>query len=158
MKCRVFSTRPVEADHAFNTIQYLNTDLDINSPADLTPLAAAFEKRRIDSLHVTQLDDGSWFATFETKKQHLEPERNIAAMLTVIESLTKPLRAVWDSCTRREFNIGYDCGDEPWEFNQGLSSELLGRLAAVGGSLRITLYPDREPVEAKGSLPTAALD
>ena len=32
----------------------------------------------------------------------------------------------------------------PWAFNQGLSSGLLGRVAAVGASLRITLYPSRE--------------
>ena len=47
-------------------------------------------------------------------------------------------------CTTREFNLGYDCGAEPWAFNQGLSSELLGRIAAVGASLRLTIYPDRE--------------
>ncbi len=45
---------------------------------------------------------------------------------------------------RREFNIGYDCGAEPWAFNQGLSAHLLGRMATAGASLRVTIYPDRE--------------
>ncbi len=126
-------------------IGYLNTDLDLTSAADLTALAAALESGGVPPLHVTRDDDGLWYATFETQEQHTEPGPNIAAMLAVVETLSPSLRAAGTGCTRREFNIGYDCGEEPWAFNQGLSAELLGRMAAAGASLRITLYPDREP-------------
>jgi hypothetical protein len=73
-----------------------------------------------------------------------EPEQNIAALVTIAESLGETDRSVWQRCSLREFNIGYNCGVEPWAFNQGLSCDLLGRMAAVSASLRITLYPDRE--------------
>jgi hypothetical protein len=126
-------------------ISYLNTDLDLTSAEDLTELAAAFEAAGVFPLHVTRGEDGRWYACFETVEQHTEPETNIAAMLGVVESLAPPQRPVWAGCSRREFNIGYDCGLEPWAFNQGLSAELLGRMAAAGASLRITLYPNREP-------------
>jgi hypothetical protein len=126
-------------------ICYLNTDLDLTSSEDLTGLAAAFDTAGVSPLHVTHGEDGLWYATFETDEQHDQPEPNIAAMVLVAETLQEPLRSVWSGCTRSEFNIGYDCGAEPWAFNQGLSSSLLGRIAAVGASLRITLYPDREP-------------
>lgn len=126
-----------------NTIHYLNTDLDFTCADDLTGLSNAFEARGTFPLHVTKVDDGQWRATFETNAQHDEPESNIAEMLANVESLVEPLRSVWDRCTRKEFNIGYDCGAEPWEFNQGLSTVLLGRIAAARASLRITLYPDR---------------
>jgi len=76
-------------------------------------------------------------------------------MMVVIESLGEPLRTVWSGYSRREFNIGYDCGSKPWAFNQGLSSQLLGRMAAVGASLRITLYP---PAREKSAEPGAAAD
>jgi hypothetical protein len=125
-------------------ITYLNTDLDLTSASDLTAIAAAFEDAGVFSLHVTQVEDGLWYACFETEEQHNEPEPNIAAMLSVIESLAPPLQSVWAGCSRREFNIGYDCGPEPWAFNQGLTAALLGRMAAAGASLRVTLYPDRE--------------
>lgn len=128
-----------------NTICYLNTDLDLTSAEDLTALAAGFEAAAMPPLHVAQGTDGLWLATFETDTQFTEPEPNIAAMLAIVEALAPPLRSVWNGCTRREFNLGYDCGTEPWAFNQGLSAELLGRMAAVGASLRVTLYPDREP-------------
>jgi hypothetical protein len=128
-----------------NTISYLNTDLDLTSAEDLTALAAAFEGGGVPPLHVTHGADALWYATFETSAQFAEPEPNIAAMLAIVESLARPLRSMWDGCTRREFNIGYDCGDEPWAFNQGLSPDLLGRMAAAGASLRVTPYPDRDP-------------
>lgn len=122
-------------------IRYLNTDLDLTSADDLTALAVAFEAQGVPPLHVTRGQDGLWYATFETGEQHEEPEPNITAMMAVVESLAEPRQADWAGCTRREFNIGYDCGGEPWPFDQGLSSRLLGRVAASGASLRITLYP-----------------
>ena len=135
-----------------NTICYLNTDLDLVCSDDLTELANAFDAAGSPPLHVTKGDDGKWYASFETDEQHAEPAENISQMLSIIESLTDPLRSLWTRCTVREFNLGYDCGDEPWAFNQSLSADLLGRLAAIGASLRITLYPDREGDAEKDSV------
>jgi len=125
-------------------IQYLNTDLDVTSAGDLAALTAAFETKGMYALHVTRSEDGQWWATFETNEHYEEPEKNIAVMLDAVESLDAALLTVWQGCTRREFNIGYDCGDEPWAFNQSLSSQLLGRMASAGSLLRVTIYPDRE--------------
>lgn len=84
-------------------------------------------------------------AGFETVEQHPEPEANIAAMLTVLESLEPERLDDWASCTRREFNIGYECGQRPWAFNQALTADLLDRISTAGVSLRITLYPNCPP-------------
>ena len=129
-------------------ICYLNTDLDLTAPRDLTPLAAALKIHGVRALHVTAGDDGLWYAIFETDEQFQEPEPNIAAMLTAIESLSESALDDWRSCTCREFNIGYDCGSEPWAFNQGLSADTLRRTAAAATSLRITLYPPTAGEEA----------
>jgi hypothetical protein len=125
-------------------IHYLNSDLDVWSADDLTALAAAFETKGMYALHVTHGEDGQWWATFETSNSYEEPEQTIAMMLDAVESLDPALLTVWQRCTRREIDIGYDCGDEPWAFNQALSSQLLGRMASAGLLLRITIYPDRE--------------
>ena len=140
------------------SITYLNTDLDLVSANDLTALGAAFKAAGVRPLHVTPVDDKGWYACFETDEQHTEPEPNIAAMLAVVESLSPPLRSAWAGCSKREFNIGYDCGLEPWSFNQGLSAELLGRMAAAGACLRVTLYPDRDPGRPGQSCPQAGED
>jgi hypothetical protein len=137
--------------------RYLNTDLDLTSADDLTALAAAFEVRGFALMRpVTQLNDGQWFCGFSMGGMwYDEPEPNIAAMLTVIEALDPPLRSAWLACSLRMFDIGYNCGQEPFGFNQGLSTEILGRMAAAGASLRVTLYPDREIRSAE---PDAAAD
>jgi hypothetical protein len=127
------------------TTRYRNTDLVLTSSDDLTALAAVLESRGLFPLFVTRGEDSLWFASFETQEEFAEPEPNIAAMVAVAESLGEAHRTVWLGCTRREFNIGYDCGAEPLAFNQGLSCGLLNRIAAIGASLRFTLYPDREP-------------
>ena len=60
-----------------------------------------------------------------------EPESNIARLLDAIDSLTDAARAILQRCSTREFNVGYDCGDQPWAFNQGLSNDTLRRMAAL---------------------------
>ena len=124
-------------------IEYLNTDLDLASERDLAELAAALERGGVRPLSVVRGDDGNWYAMLETDETFADPEANIGAMLSVVERLSPELRKAWDGCTRREFNAGYDCGQEPWAFNQGLSTELLGRMAAAGATFRVTIYPER---------------
>jgi hypothetical protein len=138
---------------------YVNTDLDLMSADDLTALAAAFEVRGLMPTRVMRLDHGQWHARFSGSSTadgpYDEPELTIAAMLAVIEALDPPLRSAWAGCSQRELDIGYDCGQEPFYFHQGLSAGILVRLVAAGASLRVTLYADRdirpaEPV-ARGS-------
>ncbi len=121
---------------------YLNTDLDLVAPHDLASLADALAHRGLFTFHVLQhKGQSSWSARFETEKPFREPDQNIAAMLTAIEALDGPSRNLWESCTIREFNIGYDCGDKPWAFNQQISAATLSRIAAAGAAIVITLYP-----------------
>jgi hypothetical protein len=123
-------------------IRYLNTDLDLTSAVDLTGLTSALEALGVRPLHVTQSEDGLWRSILETATQYLEPALNIAAIVAAIELLDEANRAAWLGCTQRDFNVGYDCGALPLSINLGISPELLGRVAAIGGSLQITLYPD----------------
>jgi hypothetical protein len=121
--------------------RYLNTDLDLVAEQSLEAFATALNSRGVFSLYVDQRDDGRWYGTLETEKQFPDPELNIAALLAALETLDPHFREHWSACTSREFNIGYECGNEPWAFNQGLTAATLGRIAALGISLRITLYP-----------------
>ncbi len=127
------------------TIQYLNTDLDLCCPNDLRSLNEYFENCDLHSLHCEQSNNSHWTACFESDHDYFEPEQHIAAMLESIESAPPPVKHIWDLCTLREFNIGYDSGDKPWAFNQGLTNQTLNRLAGVGASLRITIYPPYPP-------------
>src|SRR5262249_3755321 len=116
-----------------NEIRYCNTDLELQSPVDLRPLQCVFEAAGMTGYPSVQGRGGLWFANLSMGHAD-EPEESISQILPVIESLPDKLRKIWDACTLCEFNIGYDCVDEPWAFNQGLSSGVLGRIAAVGAA------------------------
>jgi hypothetical protein len=134
-------------------ISYLNTDLDVTAPCDLSPLVVALAARGVGALHVTQSDDGAWYSILSAEPIGIattEPEPTLLAMLDAIEALKGEAKQIWSECSIREFNIGYDCGDEPWAFNNGLSNATLQRIAATGASLRITIYP---PVDESKACP-----
>lgn len=132
-------------------IKYLNTDLDLKSADDLHSLVAALETRGLCGLHVTLGEDQHWDSILECEEQHAEPEASIQTMLDAVEALSEGERQSWDRCLLREFNVGYDCGAEPWAFNQGLSNSTLARMAAVGSTFRLTLYPPVRQVTASTS-------
>lgn len=126
-------------------IRYLNTDLELRSRCDLSPLEATLEERGLFSLGVRRRGkNGLWWASFEANF-YRNPERSISMLLDVMESLAGAALVLWRSCTFREFNVGYESGSQPRAFNQGLSNKLVQRMAIAGASLRITIYPpDKE--------------
>jgi hypothetical protein len=130
-------------------ICYINTDLDLVASCDLGPLTVALQSRCVSPLHVTAGEDGRWYTTLETDEQYDQPETTICAMLDAIDSLNKSNRSYWISCLVREFNIGFDCGDKPWAFNEGLTNATLRRIGKVGATLRITLYPPEKKMPAR---------
>lgn len=131
-------------------IHYQSTDLDLRAPLDLASLADALTSRGLSLYHAGPWHDGSWSARFTVSFGFLEPDKDTASILTAIESLDKPSQLLWAACTTRDVNIGYQCGEGPWAFNQQLSPATLTRMAAAGTGLVITIYPvlDTEAVEA----------
>ena len=126
-------------------IQYRNTDLDLVTDIDPAPLVAEFESRGL-SAQVTTGGCGLWYVICEDENEtepEPEPEPNIVRLLDAVESLSDPARVIWQHCSKCEFDVGYDCGDEPRAFNQALSNDVLRRIAACGATFSITLYPYR---------------
>lgn len=122
-------------------IRYLTTDLDLRASFDLAPLADALTQLGLLGRHQGPLPNGSWSAQFASAVWLSEPDSDIGAMLTAIEALNEPNKRLWAACTSRDFDIGYDCGDTPWGFNQQLLPATLARMGAIGASLLITIYP-----------------
>lgn len=120
---------------------YITTDLELAASQDLTPLADVLAQRGFITYNIVQHEDNSWSARFRTEEGFEEPDQNIAAILTIIEALDEVSRSLWERCILREFDIGYECGDEPKTFVQHLTTETLSRIARAGVAVRITLYP-----------------
>jgi hypothetical protein len=128
-------------------IQYLNTDLVLVCDVDPSRLASEFKACGLFT-NVTPGDDGLFYVLCEDNND-TEPEPNIRRLLDAVDRLSADAREIWARCSKREFNVGYDCGDEPWSFNQGLSNVVLRRIADCGASFRITLYPYRPETESR---------
>jgi hypothetical protein len=159
------------APWAEGTTRYSVTDLVLHSAEDLTALAAALEDRGMTitqrALQIAE-EAREWFRIAADERMWVfqggfcgesfdGPEMEIAAMLAVVESLDPQARALWDGCSRREFDFAYDCGVRPFAVHHDLSAGTLARLAAAGGSLRITLCA-LDPREIKNAEPGAAAD
>lgn len=122
-------------------IRYLNTDLDIICDADPAALVVELESF---GLYVHRDDDDGAFCLMCEGQNEAEAQQNIDLLLKAIATLSPSSRSFWDChCTKRELNVGYDCGDQPWAYNQGISDAIVRRMAEAGVSFRITLYPHR---------------
>ena len=147
---------------------YRVTDLFLFSAEDLTALAAALEARGLVVSHPAywitateywRIAEPQWYWSFQThcEEGYEGPEAHIVAYLTAVEALEPPARAAWARCSQRVFDVAYDCGMRPHAVRHSLSTGTLARLAAVGGELKLTLYP-LDPREIKHAEPGAAAD
>jgi len=117
---------------------FLNVDLDIYSKSDLAPLLAALGKR------VFVLYAGSNRRTFEA---HLEitakaatADAVIKTFSVLIHSLPKPARKLWDTATRRDFNIGLQAALKPHGTEFALEAETVHTAASLKARIVTTVY------------------
>ena len=160
MPCRLEQGSPWDGITSYRT-----TDLVLFSAEDLSALAAALEARGlfvrdrarwIDETEWFRIAEPQWYWTFKAGGEgpYDDPEPEVAALLAAVEALDPPARAAWAGCSQRVFDLGYDCGTRPFSVRHDLSAGTLARLAAAGGSLRITLYA-LDPSEIRPAEPAA---
>lgn len=148
--------------------RYRVTDLWLFSAEDLTEMAAVFEARGlvvtnraywITDTEYWRLPEPQWHWSFQTPCEETsdDPEPHIVALLAAVEALAPPARVAWARCSRRVFDVAYDCGIRPHAVRHDLSAGTLARLAAVDATLRLTLYP-LDPRDIRPAEPDAAAD
>jgi len=120
-------------------IGYLNTDLYLKSDENLWPLVRALQRHNMYHLGVYN-EKTYWQTALELEASARAPNGHILPMLKAIESLGKAAKARWERCSRREFNVGYECGDTPHMVGHGLSDRTLRRMADLGMSFGISIY------------------
>ena len=119
---------------------YVNADLEISSGSFLTALSKHFKSKSLTCLFCSQSNDGQWHTTIASGEQHDSAEPSIIDLLKAIESLKGEHDETWKTSSKRELNVGYQCGEEPWFYENLISNDTLLRIAKVGADLRITLY------------------
>lgn len=124
--------------------RFLNADLDLESARDLDPLARELAAAGLLVLHCERHDDGIFRARFEASLCAGSCEAALGALARSVEGLGADGMAAWRACLRREFDLGYECGDGPQRLEETVSAATLARIAALGGALRATIYPCTE--------------
>ncbi len=93
------------------TVRYINTDLVLTAPVDLTSLAEVIspesespDTATITRLHVGYIDGIGYQATFEAFDQYgnfKTPEESINCLLNCIEQLPVALQSLWRACSKK---------------------------------------------------------
>ncbi len=124
---------------------FANVDLEIESKDDLQSLIDEFGEN-VHVLYHDRLANGNDFVSLETvylvkTENHGEVENTISAFCDLIENLSLELRSLWNKCIEKKFDIGFESGNTENTFNTEISAKTLKRLARIGGSIIITIYP-----------------
>lgn len=125
---------------------YLNTDLDIISTEDLSDFAACIQD---DCILITaeQGPDGKWYICAEahesgdSKAKDHHPHKDLEPLVHLLETLPDPHRRLLVQAEVFEFNIGLESFEDTPTQVLHLSPSLLARIAALGATLGISLYP-----------------
>jgi hypothetical protein len=121
------------------TTCFLNVDLDVFAASPLETLADGFGRRAL-LLHAGR--HGRHFrAHFEL---HASPrasaDRLIAGFVRLVDGLPPRTRALWNSASRRDFNIGIQAGIDPHAFEVFLTPETLRLASSVNARIAVTVY------------------
>ena len=119
---------------------FLNVDLDIESKIDIKPIVDAFGEH----LTVMRNDcvDGVFYGSFETAYSKID--EIIAEYERLVISLEPGAKEVWNGCSVRRFDFGYECGKKPRAYNSTLSKDIVSKISDIGGEIGITIYAYNE--------------
>jgi hypothetical protein len=120
-------------------VKYLNTDLEIESKSDVSKIVEEFGKD-VSVLHHGEMR-GYQHASFEIPGSTAGADEVINSFCNLVEQLPKEVREMWDGCCAREFDIGYESGTAPQTFKSEIRAATVQRVAGIGASIGITIYP-----------------
>jgi len=120
-------------------IRYLNTDLEIESKNDLSRVVHEFGDDVIVLYHGEMR--GYQHASFEIAANSAGADETINSFCALVENLPEEVREIWDGCCSRVIDLGYESGTSPQNFRSEIRAPTIRRVAAIGASIVITIYP-----------------
>jgi hypothetical protein len=122
-------------------ICYLNTDLEIESKSDLSRIVQEFGDDVIVLYHGEMR--GYQHASFEIAGGGISASADeiINSFCALVEQLPKEVREIWEGCCSRVLDVGYESGMSALNFRSEIRAPTIQRVAAIGASIVITIYP-----------------
>lgn len=119
--------------------RYLNTDLEIESLEDLSPIVEYFGEDVVVLFHGEAM--GHRRASFEVAGLVADADAVLNHFCMLAEALPERERSVWNNCSKRVFDTGYESGTQSTAFRSEIRPSTIQRVAALGASIVITIYP-----------------
>lgn len=128
------SKRGKSIEAAMEPAQFLTIDLDVRSQRSLAPLMSAWPEA------YQPLNDSRWLIRNAFTAD--SAEKAAKSLLAHIAKLKGKALGSWKQAHRRTFDIGVQAGGPGRAFEEvQLSADTLGRIAAVRGQVKMTIYP-----------------
>ena len=126
--------------------RFIGVQIEIESPRPLGHLFHSFSGAEIVSVEYRESTRG-FAVAFEHARSGLstDPDIQIADFCDKILNFKDEARAVWNGAYRRTFNLGYEIDDVIESFRSELAPETLQRIAGVGASVMVAIYPPTRP-------------
>jgi len=120
-----------------NGTTFLNIDLDIESKNDISAIVNSFKKSVTVMRH--EFLDEVFYGSFETGL--MEPNKIIEEYTRLVENLNAEERLIWDQCSIKSLDIGFESGLFPNALHTTISPNSLNKLSSIGATFVITIYP-----------------
>lgn len=119
-------------------VQYLNVDLEIEGPGQLSHILQEFSESRSSCLGCFETRRGH-LANFEVTALPSDPNSIVAEFCDAIESFREDAKATWAGAHRRTFDVGFDSDGSAGCSRFELKADTVRRAAELGASLGITI-------------------
>ena len=120
---------------------FLNVDLDIESKYDISPIVRDFGDR-VFILNNEPYSQESYNLSVELNDSwcQQDPEGLILSYIELIKNFSDDAKDAWNKAHKKAFDLGYECGFQPYSINNELSTNTISAVASVGASVIFTLY------------------
>ncbi len=123
-------------------IRFLNVDLEIEALEDLQPIIDDLGEN-VSVLHHGNNGSGFNFVSFEVMPSG---ERDVDGIISLfclfIENLSPETKLIWDKSHSKRFDAGFQSGDFPRSYKTEVRADTIERVAKIGASIVITIYPN----------------
>ena len=131
------------------TSHYLNTDLEIAAETHCQSMVDLFSAK-CNLAHHVQGGDGRWHSSVDACDSGIMgdathgPVRDIDGLLCAIENSTDAIKRFLRHADVFDFNVGWQAAEKRPEGAFGLPNGLLRRIAGLGATITVTVYPSCE--------------
>lgn len=126
--------------------RFISAQLEIESPRPLGYVLDAFSGSDVVSFDYRESKRGFSVAfEYTGAGASTDPDVQIDVFCNVVENLKEHPRAIWDGAYRKTFNLGYEIDSTESCFRSELKPQTVDRIAKLGASVLVSIYPARPP-------------